>query len=173
MNRVILTSEICDSNSLYITKHSVTKDFTNYFFNCNMAIKLYSPRVTCVDATSVSFGFEKVVIQNEKIVEDNLALFLLLKKIESTLIGLLNRYTETKGLNNDSQLTLINHVDPKFYIRCTLPLINGRYYIHTDQSTFVKPRVGQKLKSVIIEIRNIWQNKTKSGFRLELKEIEY
>lgn len=176
MNRVILTSEICDKGGLCILKYSSKNDFNNYFFGPNIAIKLYSPKVTYVDANSISFGFEKTCMVDGQI-KDNLNLFLLLKKINETLIGLYSVYKETRGHQMTDQVPcLYNTVgDNLYYIRCTLPSANGKYFIKTDNGYFTKPRVGAVYSNVTIDIRNIWEipRTGKNGFRLELKEIEH
>jgi hypothetical protein len=74
MNRVILTSEICDKGDLHILKYTSKNDFNNYFFGPNISIRLYSPKVTYVDTSSISFGFEKTVMVDNQI-KDNLNCF--------------------------------------------------------------------------------------------------
>lgn len=175
MNRVILTSEICDKGGLHILKYTSKNDFNNYFFGPNISIRLYSAKVTYVDANSISFGFEKTVMVDNQI-RDNLNLFLLLKKINEKLISIYSTYKEARGHPTMTHVpSLYNTVnDNLFYIRCTLPSANGRYFIKSENDKyFTKPRVGHIYSSVIIDIRNIWEipRTGKNGFRLELKEV--
>lgn len=171
---IVLNNYLLDNVDIVIFKYTNKNNFKNYFFSPNISIKLYNPKVTWVDNNNVSFSFEKyVTIENNIIVKsDNIAFLDLLRNINTSLLKVLYDYKENYGhIQNESLPCLFYEKDRYFYIKCNLPNKNGKFFIKTQDSNFIKPRIGTEYTSVILDIRNIWELNDKVGFRLELKEI--
>jgi hypothetical protein len=175
MERIILNSSVLrdltnidSENKILIFKETYKNGFRNFFFAPNIGIKLYSPKVSWIDAKGISFCFNK---------HENLSLLDLLKYINSSLDKIYINYKKYNGLPSKTILSpLYYEKGDFFYIKCHLPNSKGKYFIKynsdlDNDSSFSKPRIGCIYNSVIIDIRNIWETDLKSGVHLELKEI--
>ena len=171
MSRIILTSDILDELNISIPKYSDKNNYNSYYFSPNMGIKLYSAKVSWMDANSISFVFEKV---------SHLNLLILLRNINERLIKVYKHCKEMRGLRELPQVPcLFYENDDRFYIKCNLPKLNGKYHIkctsELQQLPFKKPSLETVYNCAILDIRNIWESQlsTHVGFKLELKEINY
>lgn len=184
-NRILLNNETInrleDAGELCIFRYTSKNSFSNYFFGPNIAIKLWSPKVSWMDANSISFQFENFTKEREgkplnlDTVTNNLSLLSLLRDLNSKLVELYSGYKESRGHEAiEAVPCLFYEKDNFFYIKCNLPNVNGRYFINCDDgSKFYKPKIGCVYDYVILDVRNIWEitNKEKVGFRLELKVV--
>jgi hypothetical protein len=171
---IILDNKILNlldiNNQLCILKHLNKNNIASYYFGPSISIKLWSPKVSWLNANSCSFQFKKY---------ENLNLLTLLRNINSTLVELYSLYKESRGYSKLNILPCIFYEkDDFFYIKCNMPYANRRYSINIDGGEdnvkFSVPRIGMIYKSVILDIRNIWEvaRDNKVGFKLELKNVE-
>ena len=183
-NRIILGKETIqrleDAGELCIFKYTSKNMFNSYFFGPNISIKLKNPKVSWMDANSISFQFDMFTSTSHKSlnlddVSNNLSLLNLLRDVNSRLVDLYNNYKDSRGhADIISRPCIFYEKDNFFYIKCNLPKVNGRYLVSCDDgATFYKPRIGCVYKYVILDIRNIWEinAQDKVGFRLELKVV--
>lgn len=168
MNKIILNSEILDELIISISKYMNKNNYYSYYFSPNIAIRLFSAKVSWMDNNSISFCFEK---------HHNLNLLTLLRNINSKLIHIYEKYKDSRGfILSDDKPCLFYEKEDNFYIKCNLPKTNNKYHIKcNDNKPFTKPNIGAVYKCIIMDIRNIWesQNSKHMGFKLELKEIEF
>lgn len=179
MNRTILNGKILrdmtstikeqGQDKLVIFKETYKNGFRNFFFSPNIGIHLYSPKVSWLDSKGMAFCFNKA---------ENNSLLDLLKYINDSLNKIYINYKDNYGLSNGAQMSpLYYEKGDFFYIKCHLPNSNGKYFITYSSdiekdAKFSRPRIGCVYKSVIIDIRNIWEtDNKKAGVHLELKEI--
>ena len=170
MSRIILNSEIINelvsSKSLIMQKkYQRGSDGKNYFFSPTISLKLFNPKVAWVDQykKNISFSFNK---------HENLNLLIMWRYINTKIVELYNKQSD----NPVSVAPFYFEKDDNFYVRCYLPNVKGKYFItssfNNNEEMFSVPRVGLTYTSITIDIRNIWENSTRSGFNLELKETE-
>jgi hypothetical protein len=107
---------------------------------------------------------------------ENIWLLDLMKFIEKGLINLYKRY---EGESEDSQnvASFFYEKGEYFYIRCFLPKVKSEYNIiskfeNEEYEKFSVPRIGYIYHSVIINFKNIWEDNSRAGFNIELKNVE-
>lgn len=169
-SRIILNSEVINdliySNTLSLHIKFKKNNGKNYFFIPNIGLKLHNPTVSWIDPLkkNISFGFNKC---------DNLSLSLLnmLRYINDKLTIIYNN----KSMYPKVLSPFFFEKGDLFYIRCYLPNTGkGKYhiesYFNNIKEDFTIPRLSSTYSTIIIDIRNIWEDDNKSGFNLELKE---
>lgn len=164
----LLTSEsltnLIQEGKLNILKKS-QKLGTNYFFTPTIGIKLYNPKVIFSDRKNITLQFDK---------RTNLNLYKMLEFINSILM---KKYKNSSQTVPDLNYNLFYENDDFFNIRVFLPYSKGKYDIQvTDNANFIPfriPNKGAVYDIVVVEIRNIWEQASRSGFNLELKSIEH
>lgn len=173
MARVLLNTniihEMVNTNNLTTNIKFQRGDGKNYFFVPTIGIQLYNAKVSWIDQykKNISFSFNKY---------ENLSLLNMLKSINESLIGVYNKQSD----NPVPVAPFFYEKDELFYIRVYLPNLNKKYHIecsfidsqNTESSSFSIPRLNCVYDSIIIDIRNIWENDMRSGFNLELKKVE-
>lgn len=161
LNSVVL-NELVDTSVLKILKkNQKIQGNCNYYFNPNIGLKLYNPKVKYVDKKTIVFEFDKYKYAS---------LLVLLNYINDVL----QRTTknEFSELFEKQIYNIVSEQDSKFTIRCYLPNYNGKYFIDTGSTEkFTVPRSGCEYDTAVIEIRNIWKMGEKYGFNLELKNV--
>lgn len=160
LNSEILNDMIKNDVLKILKKNQKTLGNSNYYFNPNVGIYLYKPKVKFLDKKFMVFEFDKY---------SNMGLLGLLRYINTTL----QNHTKSKfsELFDKDLYDLFNEDDEKFMIRCHLPNYNGKYSIQTDYGKFNLPRIGCCYDMAVIEFRNIWKNGEKYGFNIELKRV--
>lgn len=155
-------------DELCIFKYTNKNNFSNYFFGPNVSIKISSAKITWMDSKSISFTFEKTGDKSQ------INLLELLKKINNYLLILYNKYKDSRGhILLKEQPCIFYEKDNVFFVKCNLPNVNGKYLItNSDDTKFYKPLLNTIYKSVILDVRNIWETGCKCGYRLELKVVE-
>lgn len=165
---------ITNSNQIVdisVFKDSYTRSVHNYFIGDNIALRLYKPKVSWLDKSTISFGFNKY---------ESSTLLKLIKNIQDEILTKLKLYKEEYGFSDDILPNpMYFEKGESFYIKCSLPNRNGKYLIDyynlndVSDKVFNIPLIGCVYDSVIIDIRNIFEDtcKNKSGFHLELKQV--
>jgi hypothetical protein len=167
----LLTSEsltnLIQEGKLNILKKS-QKLGTNYFFTPTIGIKLYNPKVIFTDRKNITFQFDK---------RTNLNLYKMLEYINSILM---KKYKNSSQTIPELNYNLFSENDDYFNIRVFLPYSKGKYDIqvldnqsHAEFTPFRIPNKGAVYDIIVVEIRNIWEQPSRSGFNLELKSIEH
>lgn len=160
---ILNTKQIHEVN-LNILKKS-QKLGTNYYFTPNIGLQLYNPKVKYNDKKNIVFEFDKW---------KNMSLYKMLDYINSEL---LKKYKQSSDTIPETVYNFFNETENTFTIRAFLPYSKGKYDIQvvnkTECELFKHPRNGAVYDSVIIEIRNIWEQPTRSGFNIELKSIQH
>lgn len=174
MSKVILNTnilqEMINTNSLTTNIKFQKGNGKNYFFVPTIAIKLYNAKISWIDPykKNISFSFNKY---------ENLTLLNMLKSINKDLIYVYNK-------KSDEPMPVSSFFfekDEFFYVRVYLPNTNGKYHIESifidgsenqEKTQFNIPRLNCIYSSIIVDIKNIWENQTRSGFNLELKTVE-
>lgn len=168
MSRIILNSQILQELDITTNIKFQRGDGKNYFFVPTIALKLYNPKVAWIDPLkkNISFSFNKY---------ENLTLLKMLKSINDKLIYIYNNKSDEPVLTSP----FFYEKDDLFYIRCYLPNCNklkGKYFIESifngQTEKFNIPLVNCVYSSIIVDIRNIWEDPSRSGFNLELKVTE-
>ena len=139
------------------------KNGKNYYFIPNIGIKLFNAKVSWIDPSkkNISFAFNKY---------ENLSLLNMLRYINEQLTIIYNnKTTNAKVLS-----PFLYEKGDLFFIRCYLPNTKGKYHIESlfnnVKEDFSIPKLSLIYNVIIIDIRNIWEDETRSGFNLELKE---
>lgn len=157
-----LLNNIMETNGLsVIKKFQKRKNGSNYFFTPNIGIKLLNVKVTWVDPFKKNLAFSINRWENPDVI---------------TLLRYIN--TSLSKFYKDTSYSDLN-VAPFFfekgdfiYIRTYLPNTNGKYHIHNNLGSFIVPRQNSSFDSITIYFKNIWDDDTKAGFNIELKEVE-
>lgn len=157
-----LLSNIMKTNGLTaIKKFQKGKSGSNFFFTPSIGIKLFNVKVTWVDPFKKNLAFSINRWENPNLIT-------LLRYINKCLSDIYKRY---------SYLDL--NISPFFfekgdfiYIRTYLPNTNGLYHIHNNLGSFIVPRKDSTFDSITIYFKNIWEDDTRAGFNIELKDVE-
>lgn len=159
-----LLNELIFTNSLNLSI-KFQKKCTNFFFIPNIGLKLYNPYITWIDPFKkyISFSFKK---------SDNIFLSHLLKNINTKLQELY-----IKNSRNPQSLASFYFENKEYiYIRTYLPKTSNKYNINciynSEKVDFVIPRLKTSFKYIILHLRNIWEDNSKSAYHIELKMVE-
>lgn len=164
----VLSKLIADKNISIIKKSQKTSDYYNYFITPTLTIRLFNPMIIVSNPKYFVLSFEK---------SNNLVLLSMLKNIHEKLMFFIksNYY-----IRDGNKLKHPIHVESEEYftIRCSLPHFNNKYFIKCDfedekNVKFTLPRQKIKVKSIHLDIRNIWETNNKIGYNLEVKYINY
>jgi len=167
-----IISDLVNSGELKIIRKSQkTRNAYNYYITPNLQLRLFGGKIVFCDAKTIVFQFDKY---------KNMSLLKLLQHVSEVLLSRLKR---SYDIRSESIFTVHQEQELTFSIRCTLPVLSIRgqvsgYYIHDEseveshQNNFRLPRVGYCYESVVIEIRNAWENAGRLGFNVELKKVK-
>jgi hypothetical protein len=160
-------NELLQSNQLNMLKKN-QKFGTNYYFTPNIGIRLYNAKVIFSDRKNITFQFDKW---------KNQSLYKMLQYINTIL---LQKYKKSSNKIPDVNYNLFYETEDHFNIRVYLPFSKSKYNIHVHDNDpekssleFKIPRNGIVYDVIVLEIRNVWEQDTRSGFNIELKSIEY
>jgi hypothetical protein len=168
-SRIILNNQVINdliySKTIALeTKYQRKSDNKNYFFSPNIGLKLFNAKISWIDPSkkNISFAFNKY---------DNLSLLNMLRYINEKLTCVYNN----KSIYPKTISPFFFEKDDLFYIRCYLPNTGkGKYhiqsYFNNELEIFNIPKLSSSYNTIIIDIRNIWEDDNKAGFNLELKE---
>ncbi len=168
---ITVTSEIirdlCSSNRITIIqkRQKNTGDY-NFYITPNLSLQLYGGKVIITDPKFLVVQFEK---------STHITLLSLLRTTSECITDYLKSCIE---LDIENVYPLFSEQDNTFTIRVYLPHVRNKYFIETKSANeneiiqFTRPRIGTVLKELRVDIRNLWQNKQRLGFNLELKYIE-
>jgi hypothetical protein len=166
MDILILNSEllnnIIQSNSLTLMKKFQRgKNGLNYFLIPNIGVKLFNVKVTWVDPFKKNLSFSINRWENPNLIT-------LLRHINTSLSELY----KNMSYSNLNVAPFFFEKGDYIYIRTYLPNTNGKYHIHNNLGNFIVPRKDSTFDSITIYFKNIWEDDTKAGFNIELKEVE-
>lgn len=166
MDILILNSEllnnIIQSNSLTLMKKfQKGKNGSNYFFIPNIGIKLFNVKVTWVDPFKKNLSFSINRWENPNLIT-------LLRHVNTSLSELY----KNMSYSNLNVAPFFFEKGDFIYIRTYLPNTKGKYHIHYNLGDFIVPRKDSTFDSITIYFKNIWEDDTKAGFNIELKELE-
>lgn len=159
-------TELLQEGRLHLLKKP-QKLGTNYYFAPTIGIKLYNAKVLFSDQKNITFQFDKW---------KNPSLYKMLQHINTVL---LQKYKKSSDQVPAITYNIFSETEDHVNIRVFLPSSKGKYTIHVQDNEehsaleFKIPRKGIIYDVVVLEIRNIWEQSTRSGFNLELKSIEY
>ena len=136
----------------------------NHFISGKICLEFYDCKVAYIEEKSLVFIFDK---------STHLSLLMLLRSISDSLNGELSKI-HTRLISKEC-FPLYYETEEKdaFTVKCYLPKRNGIYQINCGGQQFRMPRKGGCYKSVIVHLKNIWEQKDKTGFNLELLSIVY
>ena len=136
----------------------------NYYFAPAIGIRLYDPKVVFSDSKNITFELNKWKTPS---------LFKMLQNINNVL---LDKYKRVSNNIPNNVYNFFNEKDDTILIKSFLPKSKGNYLIKSisdkEEDVFTIPRRGMVYDCIILEIRNIWEQPTRSGFNLELKFTE-
>ena len=155
-----LIVELKTSRSIFIvTKHQ--KNIINYFFSPSIGIKLYDCKISWKDSKNISFVFNKYT---------NSGLFNLLKFINTILNEL---YNDNCFDTPKKVAPFIYEKEDSFYIRC---FVNPKKVIskfeNEEISAFHFPQTNATYKEATIVFKNIWEDKSRAGYNIELYSVK-
>lgn len=157
---------LCSSGRLtIIQKSQKNSDNFNYYITPNLTLQLFGGKVIVSDPKYLVLQFDRVA---------SISLLNLLRTTSSCLSDYLKSCVDV-----DTELIypLFSEQESTFTIRIYLPHVKRKYFIETyitdddEVVPFRTPRIGAVLKEARVEIRNLWQNKGRIGFNLELKYL--
>ena len=166
---LILNSEniykLCTTRSLVISrKPQKIKGNYNFSISPLLCLRIYNVKVLISDTKYIVLEFDKI---------ENGSLFMLLLKIDKHITEYLKNIFNFP--DNITFHSIYSDVDTKFTLRCYLPQTNNKYnikyYVDNQEETFQCLHKNSVLKEVIIDVKNIWQNKDRVGYNLELKKV--
>ena len=169
-DRILINNTILHKINLSLFhKFQRGKNGKNYFFTPNIGLKLFNPQVSWIDISkkNLSFKFNKY---------ENINLLILFKHIHETLTNIYNIKKDEFAEDHIELAPFFYEKDDYFYLRCYLPNLKGKYHIkstfNNENTDFNIPRNDCIFDNVIIEFRNIWDDKDnlKAGYNIELKE---
>ena len=166
MDILILNSELLNnliqSNELTLMKKFQRgKNGSNYFFIPNIGVKLFNVKVTWVDPFKKNLSFSINRWENPNLIN-------MLRHINTSLSELYKNIS----YSNLNVASFFFEKGDFIYIRTYLPNTNGKYHIYNNLGNFTVPRKDACFDSITIYFKNIWEDDTKAGFNIELKEIE-
>lgn len=172
---VVLTSDkiksLCSDGCLTIVKKSQKNTGNyNYYITPNLALNLYGGKVIVSDQKYLVLQFEKY----DKDSCSNLNLLNFLRTTTSCISDYLKSCTD---INTELMYPLFNEHDTTLTLRVYLPHVRQKYFIETklieenEVVPFKRPMVGVVIRQARVDIRNLWQNKGRVGFNLELKYL--
>jgi hypothetical protein len=135
----------------------------NYYFSLPLQIVLFNPTVLLANSKEkyLVFRFEK-------------------DKYSSLLTMLNSVHNQLSYLTKVKCKTfygLTAQVNDHFTLRCSLPLLKGKFNIDCSfegqQEPFFYPRPGSVPNRATIEIKNVWESKGRAAYHIELKSIEF
>ena len=156
MSKQLTLDNITILDDLKIVKRSQHKSSSdcNYYFTPNLTIILQNAKVLIINSKFLVFEFDKIIHSH---------LFLLLKNINEKLkYKLKNNYNELYHLNDNQFYNMFSDLGNTFTIRCSI-------YCIKNKSSFKLQNINHIYDNIIIEIKNLWCQKSKYGFNLELK----
>jgi hypothetical protein len=167
---ILLTSDVIrglcsDGRLTVIEKKQKNGGDYNYYITPNLAFRLYRGKVIVSDTKYIVLQFDKYT---------NLNLLHLLRTTTSCISNYLKSCID---INTDLIYPLCSEQDNTFTIRMSLPHVRQKYFIEAksleenEVIPFRKPFVGTILTEAQAEIRNLWQNKGRIGFNIELKHV--
>lgn len=173
-NKCILNNDILNDPSFNIsTKVDINKrnHTINYFLYPNISIQLFAPKVSWIELTANKYSYFPKNISLSFNRHENLNLLGFLRNVQKKL-----QYIHS--LKSESILhSFFYEKGDYFYIKCYLPNLNNKYLITSnselDTEVWKVPRLNCSYTSVILDIKNIWENKLNSGINLELVHVNY
>lgn len=151
----------------FARKSQKTQGDFNYYITPNLALNLYGGKV--IDSNP-----KYLVIQFDKYQNINL-----LQLLRTTSTNITDYLKECFGLSDvvETVYPLFVEGEVFFNIRVYLPHVRNKYFIETCvdevKTPFKLPNRGVVIPSARVEIRNLWQNKSRIGFNLELKSVNF
>lgn len=135
----------------------------NYYITPNLVLVLYGGKVIVSDLKYLVLQFDRF---------ENINLLNLLRTTNSCISDYLKSCID---IDVELLYPLFSEQETTFTIRIYLPHVRQKYFIETTYDNevvpFRIPRVGVVLREARIEIRNLWKNKGRIGFNLELKYL--
>lgn len=139
----------------------------NYFFNPSLDIQIFNNRVFFVDTKTIVFIYSK---------KDNINLYLFFKNTSNQLLyktGVLAKktmYTSTFNEKIKFPFYFERSNEEEFTIKCNINN-NIKFYENDSLDRFTLPRSGAVYNKIILNFKNIWEDPTRVGFNIDLKEI--
>ena len=166
---------ISSAQDLHDTELSISrksqkkKDCFNYFFNPSLDISLRNSKVFYVDPSCkfIVFIFSKVEYMN---------LFLFCKSISNTILFqtkcLAKRIMYSSNIDSKEAFPfyLIRENNEEFTVKCNINN-NIKFYFENNLEKFRPPKNGIVYDKVVLNIKNIWEDTTRIGFNMDIKEI--
>jgi hypothetical protein len=171
---------IKNTSDLYDTVISITKKLqkqknsANFFFSPTLYIELHNARVWYIDFKTMVFIFNK---------SENLNLYLLLQNISKTLLAKTEYYakqiTYSSSFGTKTKFDFLSNRNYKdkndleiqeFTIKCFIP--PGIKLFHEQKEVkYQMPLKGNLFDKITLNIKNIWEDPTRVGFNIEVKEL--
>ena len=167
---LISTAQDLHNIQLSISRKSQKKrDYFNFFFNPQLDISLKNSKVFYIDPNSkfIVFIFSKV---------ENINLFLFCKSISSNILfqtkSLAKRIMYNTVIDEKEAFPfyLVRENNEEFTIKCNM-CSNIKFYFENNLEKFRIPRNGLVYDKVILNIKNIWEDTTRIGFNIDIKEV--
>lgn len=139
----------------------------NYYFTPSLRLVLYGAKVFFIDRKFIVFSFEK---------ERHLSLLSMLERIHKLLIEFTRRQFP-KRTTQDVEYPFFSIQNDVVTIRCSLPQTkNGYTILHKtpegEELPFTFPRKGVTVDRINIDFKNLWENRGRLAYNLELKEYK-
>ena len=160
------------TDDLVISRKSQRKkECYNYFFNPSLSISLRDAKVFYVDPNDkfIVFIFSKTT---------NINLYLFCKSISNTLLyktkDLSKRimYSSTIHEKTAFPFYLVRENNEEFTIKCNKDYNNKiKCYYDNELVSFNTPKSNAIYDSVVLDIKNIWEDQTRVGFNLDIKQV--
>jgi hypothetical protein len=171
---------IKNSNDLYNTVISISKKIqkqknsSNFFFSPTLDIELHHARVWYIDFKTMVFIFNK---------SENLNLYLFLQNISKTLLTKTEYYakqiTYSSSFGTKTKFNFLSNRNSRdkndleileFTIKCFIPP-SIKLFHEQKEVKYQMPLKGNLFDKITLNIKNIWEDPTRIGFNIEVKEL--
>jgi hypothetical protein len=168
------TNDLHDTQIAISKKIQKQKNSFNFFFSPSLDIKLRNARVWYIDLKTMVFIFNK---------SENLNLYLFLQNISKTLLTKTEYYakqiTYSSSFGTKTKFDFISNRISKdkddleiqeFTIKCFIPPTIKLFH-EQKEVKYNSPLKGNIFDNITLNIKNIWEDPTRIGFNIEVKEL--
>lgn len=152
-----------DTSIHFQRKSQKEKGSYNYYITPNCSIYLYDAVVMIADPKYIVLKFDKV---------KHASLLKLLNTISNQMIDMLK---QSYPLSYKIIFPIYGEQQDTFTVRCSLPHVRNKYFIdcvfENETVDFALPRRNCVFQKIGVVVRNIWENKERIGFNIEIKSL--
>jgi hypothetical protein len=161
------SKDLADLDLVISRKSQKQKNCFNFFMNPTIDIQLFNNKVFYSDNKTIVFIYSKI---------DNMNLYLFCKYLSENLLYktkiLAKKIMYGSTFDEKKIFPFYFERDNKeeFTIKCNVNN-NIKFYENNKLSHFSIPRKGAVYDKIILNFKNIWEDTTRVGFNMDIKEM--